>query len=115
MTALYIIGRGSERRHAWGSRIADVLAPAGAAMAAIRDIEELGRSYGVTVNGLSRNGGSAGELILREMQAGRYDLTVLGVSPRPGEQLFFGDIAAMVLRDAPSSFVFLASEPASAT
>lgn len=115
VTALYIVGRGAERRHAWGSRIADALAPAGAAMAAIRDVEELGRSYGVNVRGLSRNGGSAGELILREMHAGRYDLTVLGVSPRPGEQLFFGDIAAMLLRDAPSSLVFLASEPASVT
>ena len=112
VTALYIVGGGSEHRHPWGTRIADALAPASAAMAAIREVEALGRSYGVAVNGLSRNGGPAGELILREIHSGRYDLTVLGVSPRPGEQLFFGDIAAMLLRDAPSSLVFLSSEPA---
>ena len=112
MTALYIVGGGSERRPAWGTRLADALAPTSAARAAIREVEGLGRSYGVAVHGLSRNGGPASDLILREIRSGRYDLTVLGVSPRPGEQLFFGDIAAMLLRDAPSSLVFLSSEPA---
>ncbi|HWG31922.1 MAG TPA: cation:proton antiporter [Steroidobacteraceae bacterium] len=111
LTALYIVGMSSQRRPAWGTRIAAALAPAGTARAVIRDVEELGRSYGVAVNGIARNGASAADLILREIEAGRYDLTVLGVSPRPGEQLFFGDTAAMLLRDAPSSLVFLSSEP----
>jgi len=112
VTALYVAGRSSQGRPAWGTRLADALAPASTARAVIRDIDELGKSYGVAVNGIARSGESAAELILREIRAGRYDLTVLGVSPRPGEQLFFGDIAALLLRDAPSSLVFLASEPA---
>jgi nucleotide-binding universal stress UspA family protein len=115
LTALYIVGRSSQRHPAWGTRIADALAPASTARAVIRDIEELGRSYGVAVNGIARSGERAAELILREIEAGHYDLTVLGVSPRPGEQLFFGDIAATLLRDAPASLVFLASEPAAAS
>jgi Kef-type K+ transport system membrane component KefB/nucleotide-binding universal stress UspA family protein len=112
VTALFVVGKGSQRRPAWSTRIADALAPASTARAVIRDIEQLGKSYGVVVNGISRNGESAADLILREIKAGHYDLTVLGVSPRPGEQLFFGDIAATLLRDAPSSLVFLASETA---
>jgi Kef-type K+ transport system membrane component KefB/nucleotide-binding universal stress UspA family protein len=113
MTALYIGGRRPERRYGWGRRIGHALAPSNTARAAIREVTDLGKSYGVTVNGLSRYGDSAEEVILREIRAGRYDLTIMGVSPRPGEQLFFGEVAAAVLRDAPSSLVFVASESAS--
>jgi Kef-type K+ transport system membrane component KefB/nucleotide-binding universal stress UspA family protein len=112
VTALYVVGNSSPRGLAWGTRIADALAPASTARAVIRDVEELGKSYGVALKGIASYGEPAAALILREIKAGRYDLTVLGVSPRPGEQLFFGDIAATLLRDAPSSLVFLASEPA---
>jgi hypothetical protein len=31
----------------------------------------------------------------------------MGVSRRPGDKLFFGDTAAAVFKDAPSSIVFL--------
>jgi hypothetical protein len=35
----------------------------------------------------------------------------MGVSPRPGDQLFFGDVPADLLARAECSVVFLASEP----
>jgi nucleotide-binding universal stress UspA family protein len=38
-----------------------------------------------------------------------HDLIVMGVSRRPGDNLFFGDTAAAVLENAPASIVFVAS------
>ena len=113
VTALYIRGRSSNHRYAWSDRLGDALAPSSTSAAAIRDITDLGKSYGVTVRGLSRDGGPPEDVLLREIKAGGYNLAVMGVSPRPGEQLFFGDIAAALLRDAQCSLVFLASEPTS--
>ena len=51
--------------------------------------------------------------IIREIRGGHYDLLVMGVSPRPGEQLFFGEVPAELLERAPCSLVFVASEPPS--
>jgi nucleotide-binding universal stress UspA family protein len=48
------------------------------------------------------------EAILREAARG-YDLTVLGVSRRPGDVLFFGNTAAAVLERSPTSNLFIAS------
>jgi hypothetical protein len=36
---------------------------------------------------------------------------VLGVSPRPGEELFFGPVAAALLERAACSILFLSGEP----
>jgi hypothetical protein len=36
----------------------------------------------------------------------------MGVSPRPGEPLNFGDVASVLLERAECSLVFLAAEPA---
>ena len=33
------------------------------------------------------------DAILRELKSGRYDLVVMGVNRRPGEALFFGNVA----------------------
>ncbi len=37
----------------------------------------------------------------------------MGVSPRPGEQLFFGPVPAELLERAECSVLFVASEPSS--
>jgi len=42
---------------------------------------------------------------------GAYDLLVMGVSPRPGDQLYFGEVPADLLERAPCSLLFVASEP----
>ena len=45
--------------------------------------------------------------ILREAARCRYDLIVMGVNRRPGEALYFGDVAAAVLEKAEASVVFV--------
>jgi nucleotide-binding universal stress UspA family protein len=40
---------------------------------------------------------------------------VMGVSPRPGDQLFFGEVPADLLARSPCSLVFVASEPAASS
>ena len=47
--------------------------------------------------------------ILAEAKKGKQDLIIMGVNRRPGEQLFFGDTAAAVLEQAPTSLVFVSS------
>jgi len=61
--------------------------------AIIRDIVRLGDPYGVQVRGAVRSGRPPTEAILRELDLGNYNLLVLGVSPRPGEELSFGQVA----------------------
>jgi Kef-type K+ transport system membrane component KefB/nucleotide-binding universal stress UspA family protein len=114
VTALHVAGRSSQARPQWRTRVGAALAPDSTADATIRDIVELGKAYGVEVTGHVRNRGTAENTILREAQAGGYDLLVMGVSPRPGSQLFFGEVPADLLRRAECSLVFLASEPTNA-
>ena len=112
VTALHVAGASSRDRQRWGMRLGAALAPDGGADATIRDIVELGRAYGVAVKGTVRSRRTAENAIIREARNGRYDLLVMGVSPRPGEQLFFGDVPADLLERAPCSLLFVASEPA---
>jgi K+:H+ antiporter len=72
----------------------------------------MGKAYGVEVKGTLRSRRPAENAIIREARGGNYDLVVMGVSPRPGEQLFFGDVPADLLERAPCSLLFVASEPA---
>jgi nucleotide-binding universal stress UspA family protein len=90
------------------------LAPDPGADATLRDIVELGKAYGVEVRGTLRSRRTAENAIIREVRGGNYDLVVMGVSPRPGEQLFFGEVPADLLARAPCSLLFVASEPANA-
>ena len=113
VTALHVAGSPSHReRRRWGARLSAALAPVGGVDAAIRDIIDLGKAYGVDVKGTVRNRRDAENAIIREARGGRYDLLVMGVSPRPGDQLFFGEIPADLLERSPCSLLFVASEPA---
>jgi nucleotide-binding universal stress UspA family protein len=112
VTALHVAGPSSNRRPPWRARLGVALAADSSADATIRDIVELGNAYGVAVKGTVRSPRTAGNAILRELKVGGYDLLVMGVSPRPGDQLFFGEGPAEVLERAACSLVFLASEPA---
>jgi K+:H+ antiporter len=47
------------------------------------------------------------QAILREIQHGRHNLVVMGVNRRPGGVLFFGDVAAAVLKSTEASVLFL--------
>ena len=113
VTALHVAGgHPGERR--WPLRFGNVLAPDPGADATLRDIVELGKAYGVEVKGTLRSRRTAENAIIREVRDGDYDLLVMGVSPRPGEQLFFGEVPADLLARAPCSLLFVASEPANA-
>jgi nucleotide-binding universal stress UspA family protein len=110
VTALHVAAHAREPR--WRLRLGAALAPDTGADATIRDIVDLGRAYGVEVKGTVRSRRTTENAIIREIRGGHYDLLVMGVSPRPGEQLFFGEVPADLLERAPCSLVFVASEPA---
>jgi len=63
------------------------------------------------VKGAVRGIQSPPEAILRQLEIGRHNLLVMGVSPRPGDQLFFGEVPAELLERAECSVLFVASEP----
>jgi Kef-type K+ transport system membrane component KefB/nucleotide-binding universal stress UspA family protein len=113
VTALHVANHARERR--WRMRLGAALAPDTSADATIRDIVDLGKAYGVDVKGAIRSRRTTENAIMREIRGGHYDLLVMGVSPRPGEQLFFGDVPAELLERAPCSMVFVASEPLALT
>ena len=91
------------------------LAPDTSADATIQEIVELGKAYGVDVKGTIRSRRTAENAIIREIRDGGYDLLVMGVSPRPGDQLFFGEVPADLLQRSPCSLLFIASEPAASS
>jgi nucleotide-binding universal stress UspA family protein len=47
--------------------------------------------------------------VLRSARRSHHDLIVLGVSRRPGDRLFFGQVAAEIINDAPCSVVIVSS------
>jgi Kef-type K+ transport system membrane component KefB/nucleotide-binding universal stress UspA family protein len=112
VTALHVAGASAREQPRWGVRLGSALAPDSSADAAIQDIVELGKAYGVDVKGTIRSRRTAENAIIREIRAGGYDLLVMGVSPRPGDQLFFGEVPADLLERSPCSLLFIASEPA---
>jgi K+:H+ antiporter len=63
------------------------------------------------VKGAVRSVRTPQEAILRQLEVGGHNLLVMGVSPRPGDQLFFGQVAAELLERSPCSVLFVASEP----
>ena len=92
-----------------------MLAPGEAARATIREIVELGEHYGLSVAGEIRVGDDPRKTIPGTVRAGNHDLLVMGVSPRPGEELFFGDVARAILADASCSLLFVSAEPPAGT
>ena len=48
------------------------------------------------------------QAILREARQGRHTLIVMGANRRPGDVLFFGDVAAAVLQSTEASVLFVA-------
>jgi Kef-type K+ transport system membrane component KefB/nucleotide-binding universal stress UspA family protein len=49
------------------------------------------------------------DAILRAVKQHRFDLVVMGVNRRPGEALFFGNVAGAVIEDTEASVLFLSS------
>ena len=74
----------------------------------LKDITELAERYDVRFSTRISKRGAAAEAILKEANNG-YGMIVMGVSPRPGEQLFFGNTAAAVFRDWKHPLLLVAS------
>ena len=111
VTALYVARRGqSPRRLSLGPGRGPNWGGLGANQEAIlRDAVQLGDRYGIPVRTAVRAHVDAEEAILRQLDLGKHNLIVMGVSPRPGTTLFFGDTAAAVLKRSDRSIVFVAS------
>jgi Kef-type K+ transport system membrane component KefB/nucleotide-binding universal stress UspA family protein len=110
VTALHVAGERTRRR-SFGRRVRAAIAPAGSADAIIREIVRLGDPYGVAVRPAIRRRRPTEDAILDELETGRHNLLVMGVSPRPGNQLYFGQVAAELLERAECSVLFVATEP----
>ncbi|HVN45040.1 MAG TPA: cation:proton antiporter [Steroidobacteraceae bacterium] len=110
VTALHV-GAGRPRAALWPLRFGEVFVPRGYADAVLREIMDMGEHYGVEVRGAIRRSGGVGQAVLRELARAPHDLLVMGVSPRPGEQLFLGELAAEMLARAHTSLLFVCSEP----
>jgi len=74
----------------------------------LKDIAGLAERYDVPLRNTTRADMAPDEAILHEAGRG-YDLVILGVSRRPGDMLFFGNTAAVVLERSPTSILFVAS------
>jgi Kef-type K+ transport system membrane component KefB/nucleotide-binding universal stress UspA family protein len=104
ITALYVVygaGRSLVRRPRLRARREQ--------QAIMKDFVEIADRYDVAAKITVQQDAPAGESILDEVERAGHDLIVMGVSRRPGQELSFGNTAAMVLEKSPVSIVFLAS------
>jgi nucleotide-binding universal stress UspA family protein len=77
--------------------------------AILRDAVRLGDRLGLPVRTAIRAHADAEEAILRQLKIGEHNLIVMGVSPRLGATLFFGDAPAAVLKQSHRSILLVAS------
>ena len=105
ITALYVAGAAAGGRR--DSR--QVSATRRYEEAMLKDIVEIGEGYGRPVRTALRAGVAPDAAVLRQARFGRHDLIVMGVNRRPGETLFFGDVAAAVLENEDTCVLFVAT------
>jgi nucleotide-binding universal stress UspA family protein len=93
------------------SQIDTAVTPKGGSDAILRDIVRLGEACGVNVQSKVHSDGIVSSEIMRQVRAGNHNLMVVGVTPRPGENLFFGNVPAELLAHCGCSILFVVSEP----
>ena len=77
--------------------------------AALKELVSWADRYDTTARIALRTHLQPQDAILRELKRGRFDLVVMGVNRRPGEALYFGNVAAAVIADAKASVLLLSS------
>ncbi|HVT51701.1 MAG TPA: cation:proton antiporter [Dongiaceae bacterium] len=77
--------------------------------AALKELVTWAERYDTDARTVIRMDMSPQDAILRELKSGRYDLVVMGVNRRPGEALFFGNVAGAVIEGADISLLLLSS------
>ncbi len=78
--------------------------------AILKDIVALADNFETAMTTAARVDVAPEDAILREARRGGYDLIVMGVNRRPGDDLDFGRVAAAILASAEVSVLFVASE-----
>jgi Kef-type K+ transport system membrane component KefB/nucleotide-binding universal stress UspA family protein len=102
VTALYVGqagGNAAARRRAGRRHAREIL----------NDITEMAGRYGLRIETRAVSLGSPAKAIAAEAKKGKHDFIVMGVSRRPGEKLFFGDVAAAILANPPASMLLLST------
>jgi Kef-type K+ transport system membrane component KefB/nucleotide-binding universal stress UspA family protein len=105
VTALYV----GQQRRSWHRRVPTPWTIGADEEAILREIVELGDRGGVSVRTAVRRAIAPEEAILRRLHNGPYNLLVMGVSPRPGDGLSFGQVAAAILARSERSLLFVSS------
>ncbi len=75
----------------------------------MKDAVTLAEHYQIQCRTVVRQDVSAAEAILKQLRRGRHDLVVVGVRPRAGEALFFGEVADELMLHAPASVVLVSA------
>jgi len=102
IAALYISAADRRTRRARGER-----QPRQRAEAILKEAVEIADRYGVTMRTAIKRSAAVAETILREAGTSRHTLVVMGVNRRPGDSLFFGDVAAAILERSTRSVLFV--------
>src|SRR5215471_13701483 len=103
ITALYVATGASNGRKRRGFRAR------WQEQAIMKDIVEMADRHDVMARTAVHSDVAPHAAILAEVNKHGHDRSVMGVSRRPGDKLFFGDTAAAVLENSPASIVFVAS------
>jgi len=77
------------------------------AEATLKEAVEIADRYGVPMRTAVKRSTAIADTILREAAATRHTLIVMGVNRRPGDALFFGDVAAAILERSSRSILFV--------
>jgi Kef-type K+ transport system membrane component KefB/nucleotide-binding universal stress UspA family protein len=104
ITALYISTGESARR---AKRKGGAGQPRQRAEAILKQAVEVADRYGIAMRTAVKRSTAVAETILREAAATRHTLIVMGVNRRPGDALFFGDMAAAILERSARSILFV--------
>jgi nucleotide-binding universal stress UspA family protein len=85
------------------------------AEAILREAVEVADRYDVEMRTALKRSAAPIDAILREAGSNRHTLIVMGVNRRPGDTLFFGDLASAVLERSSRSILFVSSPRAFGT
>jgi Kef-type K+ transport system membrane component KefB/nucleotide-binding universal stress UspA family protein len=106
ITFLYVTGGGKNKKNGGGHGRHTLHRHE---QAALKELVNWAERYDTEARTAIRMDMSPQDAILRELKSGRYDLVVMGVNRRPGEALFFGNVAGAVIEGADTSLMLLSS------
>jgi Kef-type K+ transport system membrane component KefB/nucleotide-binding universal stress UspA family protein len=112
ITALYVSPGKSTRM---ARRLRSAVEPRERAEAILKEAVEMADRYDIDMRTAVKIDATVADAILRQAGTSRNMLIVMGVNRRPGETLFFGDVAAAILERSQRSILFVSSPRALGT